>query len=109
MHRTARAGAGVAVLDVPRRCRAATISAALVLCMLPLAAHGGGQGRGPQRRAAAELRLAVLLVNDPDFPPVTRSDADAILAAAQRTVADKLSFGELWRIAPASVSASRHC
>lgn len=43
----------------------------------------------------ARLRLDVLLVNDPDFPPVTAADAEAILSAAEATLADKLAIQEV--------------
>lgn len=38
------------------------------------------------------LRLEVLLVNDPQLPPVTRAQAEVILREAEATLADKLSF-----------------
>jgi hypothetical protein len=38
------------------------------------------------------LQLEVLLVNDPDFPPVTEDSARRILSSAQNTLADKLAF-----------------
>ncbi len=45
-----------------------------------------------QLPAQAKLSLEVLLVNDPDFPPVTPEQAVSILKSAQATLADKLSF-----------------
>jgi tetratricopeptide (TPR) repeat protein len=45
--------------------------------------------------AAAKLALDVILVNDPDFPPVSEKDAAAILEEARETVADKLGFAGL--------------
>jgi tetratricopeptide (TPR) repeat protein len=44
---------------------------------------------------AAGLKLDVLLVNDPDFAPVTESDAVAILRSAKATLADKLAFDDV--------------
>jgi hypothetical protein len=38
------------------------------------------------------LQLEVLLVNDPDFPPVTEDSARRILSSARHTLADKLAF-----------------
>jgi len=49
----------------------------------------------PQAGSEAGLHLDVLLVNDPDFPPVTPSDAAAILKAAKATLSDKLAFDNL--------------
>ena len=45
--------------------------------------------------ALGRLTLEVLLVNDPDFPEVTAEAAEAILAQARTTLAEKLSFGTL--------------
>ena len=45
--------------------------------------------------ALGHLTLEVELINDPDFPEVTREAATAILDQARRTLADKLSFGTL--------------
>ncbi len=48
-----------------------------------------------QAPVAGKLTLDVLLVNDPDFPPVTAADAAAILTAAEQTLADKLGFSDV--------------
>jgi len=45
--------------------------------------------------ANAQLNLDVLLVNDPDLPPVNPVHASWILAEAKATLADKLGFGGL--------------
>lgn len=74
----------------PKGGKLAHMFGAAVLFLLPVFTPGPSAAT-----EGATLRLDVLLVNDPDFPPVTEADARAILREAQDTFADKLAFADL--------------